>query len=110
MREVVTRAKIAELPDRAELKVAAGTIFTRAARELIKEKGIVLRFIEEGVLTPQQKPQQADGEIERGIVTVIGHVSAVYGCYFHRYEKGKTLFQDQLARYNPFFRPLLGHF
>ncbi|AFV11512.1 ACT domain-containing protein [Thermacetogenium phaeum DSM 12270] len=73
MREVVTRAKIAELPDRAELKVAAGTIFTRAARELIKEKGIVLRFIEEGVLTPQQKPQQADGEIERGIVTVIGH-------------------------------------
>lgn len=73
MREVVTRAKVAELPDQTELKVAAGTIFTRAARELIKEKGITLQFIEEKMSTVQQEPQERDSEVERGIVTVIGH-------------------------------------
>jgi ACT domain-containing protein len=69
MREVITKAKIAELPDKAELKVLTGTIFTQAARELIKEKGITLQFLEDEVLTGQQENST---EIGRGIVTVIG--------------------------------------
>lgn len=72
MREVITKAKIAELPDKAELKVLTGTIFTRAARELIKEKGITLQFIEDDLLTEKQENDENGSEGERGIVTVIG--------------------------------------
>lgn len=71
MPEVLTKDKIAELPDHAQLKVSVDTIITRAARELIRKKSIELQLIEEsGSQTEEQ--QNKDQEAERGIVTVVG--------------------------------------
>ncbi|HHV35165.1 MAG TPA: ACT domain-containing protein [Syntrophomonadaceae bacterium] len=68
MQDVITRAKIAALPDHAELRVIAGAIITRAARELIKEKGITLQFDEDADPESQDKDEHA----EHAIVTVVG--------------------------------------
>jgi len=72
MPEVITKDKIAELPDRSQLKVSVDTIITRAARELIKKKNIELQLIEESGSQPEEQ-QNKDQEAERGIVTVVGH-------------------------------------
>ena len=72
MPEVITRDRIAELPDRSQLKVSVDTIITRAARELIKKKSIELQLIEESRSQREEK-QKSDQEAERGIVTVVGH-------------------------------------
>ncbi|HHW29098.1 MAG TPA: ACT domain-containing protein [Syntrophomonadaceae bacterium] len=71
MPEVITKDKIAELPDRSQLKVAVDTIITRAARELIKKKSIELQLIEENGSQKEEK-QKNDQDAERGIVTVVG--------------------------------------
>ncbi len=71
MQEVVTRTKIEELKDRSELKVLVGTIITQAAQELIKEKGIVLQFIDDDNV-PKGESDEVENNAERGIVTVIG--------------------------------------
>jgi ethanolamine utilization cobalamin adenosyltransferase len=47
MQDVITKEKVAALPDHAELRVMAGAIITQAARELIKEKRISLLFDEQ---------------------------------------------------------------
>ena len=70
MPEVITKDKIAELPDCSRLKVSVDTIITRAARELIKKKGIELLIEEKG--SQQEEEQKNDQEAERGIVTVVG--------------------------------------
>lgn len=68
MKDVITKAKIAALPDHTELKVMAGAIITQAARELINEKGITLQFDEDSVVESQEKPQKT----EHAIATVVG--------------------------------------
>ncbi|HAF17603.1 MAG: ACT domain-containing protein [Thermacetogeniaceae bacterium] len=72
MPEVITKDKIAELPDCSRLKVSVDTIITRAARELIKKKSIELQLIEESRSQREEK-QKNDQDIKRGIVTVVGH-------------------------------------
>ncbi|MGI6406794.1 MAG: ACT domain-containing protein [Syntrophaceticus sp.] len=73
MQDVITKDKIDALPDHAELRVAVGSIITRAAREKIKEKGITLQYIKEnskeGVADADQEKRD---DKERGFVTVIG--------------------------------------
>jgi ACT domain-containing protein len=71
MPELITKQKVIELPDCSELNVSVDTIITRAARELIKEKGIELQFIEEKVSKVEEQKNEQD--VERGIVTVVGH-------------------------------------
>lgn len=71
MPELITKQKVIELPDCSELNVSVDTIITRAARELIKEKGIELQFIEEKVSKVEEQKNEHD--VERGIVTVVGH-------------------------------------
>jgi ACT domain-containing protein len=68
MQDVITKEKVAALPDHAELRVMAGAIITQAARELIKEKRISLLFDEDSLA----ESQEMDHDAEHAIVTVVG--------------------------------------
>lgn len=68
MQDVITKAKIAALSEHAELRVKAGAIITRAARDLIKEKGITVQFNGDSFSESQDK----DHDAEHAIVTVVG--------------------------------------
>ncbi len=76
MREVITRAKLERLIDQQELTFPEGTIFTQAAKELIREKGIKVNLIPQKPVSEEKEPKDAvpdEREINRAIVTVIGH-------------------------------------
>jgi len=68
MKDVITKAKIAALPDHAELRVAAGSVVTRSARELIEARGINLRFDDD----PAAEARGEERGAEHAIATVIG--------------------------------------
>ncbi|KUK31955.1 MAG: ACT domain-containing protein [Thermoanaerobacterales bacterium 50_218] len=76
MREVITRARLEKLGDRQELTFPEGTIFTQAARELIREKGIKINLVPQKSADEEKEPRgpnPEEKEINRAIVTVIGH-------------------------------------
>lgn len=72
MQDVITKDEIAVLPDHSELKVVVGSIITHAAREMLKEKGITLQYLEGDREEKAPDQEKREGK-ERGFVTVIGH-------------------------------------
>lgn len=73
MREVITRAKLEKLAaGKKEILLPLGTILTKAARDWAREKGIKLDFMREQDSASIQDARDKK-DIERAIVTVIGH-------------------------------------
>lgn len=73
MREVITRDKLKKLAEgKNEIFLPMGTILTKAARDWAKEHGIKLDFIRDKD-TASREGEAEKKNIERAIVTVIGH-------------------------------------
>lgn len=73
MQEVITRAKIEKFAGQEELTLPGGTILTQAAKEWIKEKGIKVNFTPEEGTAEEENPEKREKEVNRAIVTVLGH-------------------------------------